>query len=99
MKMAEVIPLNKGKAFDEVVNYRPVSLLLTILNVLEKAVYVRLYRFLVKENTLYDSQHSFWNNRSCEQAISEVIGRILQGVVVVIVIVLVSIVDKLTCKL
>ena len=73
MTMAEVIPLNKGKAFDEVVNYRHVSLLLTILNVLEKAVYVRLYRFLEKDNTLYDSQHSFWNNRSCEQAISEVI--------------------------
>ena len=74
MKMAEVIPLHKGKAFDKVFNYRPVSLLLTILKVLEKAVYVRVYRFLEKNKILYDSQYGFCNSGSREQAISEVIG-------------------------
>ena len=49
MKMPEVTPLYKEKAFDEVINYRPVSLLLTISKVLEKAVYVRVYRFLEKK--------------------------------------------------
>ena len=42
MKIAEVIPLYKGKAFDQVINYRPISLLLTTLKVLEKAVYERV---------------------------------------------------------
>ena len=32
-----------------------------------------------KEAVLYDSQYGFWNSRSCEQAISEVIGKILQA--------------------
>ena len=40
MKKAEVIPLYKGKEFDLVVNYRPISLLLTILKVLEKSIFI-----------------------------------------------------------
>ena len=59
MKKAEVIPLYKGKEFDLVVNYRPISLLLTISKVLEKIVYKRVYSFLEKNNILYDSQYGF----------------------------------------
>ena len=36
MKLAEIVPLFKGKEEDMVVNYRPVSLLMTISKVLEK---------------------------------------------------------------
>ena len=39
MKNAEVIPLYEGMEFDKVINYRPVSLLIMISKVLEKAVY------------------------------------------------------------
>ena len=78
MKKAEIIPLYKGKEFDKVVNYQPVSLLLTISKVLEKAVYRRVYKFLHKHQVLYDSQYSFWNKRSCEQAIMELMGKVLQ---------------------
>ena len=74
MKIVEVIPLHKGKSFNKAVKYRPVSLLLTISKVLKKAVYVRVYRFLEKNKILYDSQYGFCNSRSCEQAISELIG-------------------------
>ena len=52
MKIAEVIPLYKGKEEDNVVNYRPVSLLMTISKVLEKIIYNRLYKFPLKHNTL-----------------------------------------------
>ena len=38
MKKVEIIPLYKGKEFNKVVKYHPVSLLLTISKVLEKAV-------------------------------------------------------------
>ena len=39
MKLAEVIPLYKNKATDHLVNYRPISLLVTTLKILKKIVY------------------------------------------------------------
>ena len=79
MKYAEVIPLYKGKEFDKVVNYRPVSLLITISKVLEKAIYLQVYQFLEQHKFLYNSQYGFRSKRSCEQAILELTGRILDG--------------------
>ena len=52
MKTAEVIPLYKGKETDEMINYRPVSLLMTISKVLEKIMYLRVYGFLIKNEAL-----------------------------------------------
>ena len=79
MKIAEVIPLYKGKEEDNVVNYRPVSLLMTISKVLEKIIYNRLYKFLLKHNILYDSQYGFRSKHSCEDAILEMVDRLLQA--------------------
>ena len=79
MKVAEIIPLYKGKEEDHVVNYRPVSLLMTISKVLEKIIYSRLYKFLTKHNILYDSQYGFRSKHSCEDAILEMVGRLLQA--------------------
>ena len=39
MKRAEVIPLCKGRDQDQIVNYRPILLLITISKVLEKLIY------------------------------------------------------------
>ena len=36
MKIAEVIPLYKGKQRDYMINYRPISLLMTISKLLER---------------------------------------------------------------
>ena len=55
MKKAEIIPLYKGKEFDKVINYHPVSFLVTVSKVLEKAVHKRVYHFLEKHKLLYDS--------------------------------------------
>ena len=79
MKIAEVILLYKGREQDLVVNYRPVSLLMTISKVLEKLVYIRLYKYLEKNNTLFDSQYGFRTKRSCEHAIFELISRLLHS--------------------
>ena len=79
MKLAEVIPLYKGKEKDMVVNYRPISLLITISKVLKKIAYHWVYNYLDKNDILYDSQYGFRNRRSCEQAITEFIGQILQA--------------------
>ena len=77
MKKAEIIPLFKGKESDQVINYRPISLLITILKVLEKIMYKKLYKFINKHDILYQSQYGFRNKYSCEQAILELTGQIL----------------------
>ena len=79
MKSAEVIPLFKGKEFDFITNYRPISLLLTVSKVLEKFIYKRVYKFLEKNKVIYASQYGFRHQRSCEQAIEELIGRLLHA--------------------
>ena len=79
MKLAEVISIYKGKEFDKVISYRPISLLITISKVLEKAVYTRVYQFLEKHDILYNSQYGFRNKRSCEQAILEMVEQVLQA--------------------
>ena len=79
MKLADVIPLYKGKDKDEVINYRPISLLITLSKILEKIIYKRIYNYLDKNNILYESQYGFRNKRSCEQAITELLGHILQA--------------------
>ena len=79
MKVSEIIPLYKGKEEDQVVNYRPVSLLMTISKILEKIIYNRLFKFLMKHNILYDSQYGFRSKHSCEDAILEMVSRVLQA--------------------
>ena len=79
MKWAEVIPLYKGISMDEMVNYRPISLLLILSKILEKVIYIRLYSYLENKGTLYGSQYGFQSKRSCEQAIMGLMGYVLQS--------------------
>ena len=79
MKIAEVIPLYKGKDIDSMINYRPISLLIMLSKLLEKIMYTGLYRYLETQNLLYPSQYGFRTKRSCEQAIMELVGNILQS--------------------
>ena len=79
MKRAEVIPLYKGKDMDVMVNYRPISLLITMSKILEKLMYTRLYSYLESNRLLYPSQYGFRTKRSCEQAIIELTGYALQS--------------------
>ena len=79
MKRAEVIPLYKGKDMDIMINYRPISLLITLSKLLEKIMYLRLYSYLEKNQLLYPSQYGFCSKRSCEQAITELVWYVLQS--------------------
>ena len=79
MKKAEIIPLYKGKEVDIVINYRPVSLLITISKVLEKLMYLRTSSFLEKHCIFYSSQYGFRANHSCEHAIMEMVGHVIQA--------------------
>ena len=60
-------------------NYRPISLLITLLKLLEKCMYTRLYTFLSVNNIFYKKQYGFRTNHSCEQAIQDLYGHILQN--------------------
>ena len=78
MKHAEVVPLYKSGLTNLTVNYRPISLLITISKLLEKVLYSRTYNFL-NDSQIYSSQYGFRKNHSCENAISELIGLIVKG--------------------
>ena len=58
-KYARVQPLFKRDSKTEVSNYRPISILCVVSKVLEKAVYVQVEDYLVKNNILYNFQSGF----------------------------------------
>ena len=79
MKMAEVIPLYKGKCKLEPGNYRPISLLLTMSKILEKLIYKRTYAFLNENNQIYHSQYGFRSKHSCKNAVGDLVSQILKN--------------------
>ena len=78
-KAADIIPLYKGGTRVNCTNYQPISLLLTMSKLLEKVIYKRVYGFLNSSNQICQSQYGFRTNYSCENAIQELLGKILKG--------------------
>ena len=79
MKLPEITPLHKGSELYYTTNYRPISLLLTILKLLEKIVYKRTYKFLNETDQFYNSQYGFRSSHSCEDAICELMGEVVKN--------------------
>ena len=79
MKLAKIVPLFKGKEDNMLVNYRLISLPMMISKVLEKIMYNKMYGFLSHNNIFFDSQYGFQSKRSCEHAIMEMVGHVLQA--------------------
>ena len=79
MKLADVVPLYKSKEKYLETNYQPISLLTTISKLLEKVVYKRVYKFLTDNNQLYESQYGFRSQHSCDNAVGEVVSRIVKN--------------------
>ena len=69
MKLAEVVPLYKGKEHYLENNYRPIPLLTTISKILEKKMYHCVYLFLHKTGQIYKNQYGFRAYHTCEHAI------------------------------
>ena len=78
-KLAEVVPLHKGKEKDQQNNYRPISLLCTLSKILEKIVYKRLYTFLDTSGQITQSQYGFRANHGCDHAVGELISEIVKN--------------------
>ena len=47
-KHAKVIPVHKGKERDDMINYRPISLISAIAKIFERLIYDQLYDYLSK---------------------------------------------------
>ena len=56
LKLAKVIPIFKSGKNDHSTNYRPISVLLCFSTILERIMYNRLYKYLTKNNLLFDKQ-------------------------------------------
>ncbi|CAM0512123.1 unnamed protein product [Fasciola hepatica] len=64
-RKAVVVPLYKGGANAEAVNYRPVSLTPVIGKVMERLLATRIRDHIGVYDLLSRQQHGFWKNRSC----------------------------------
>ena len=79
MKLAKVIPIYKNNDANQLINYRPISMLSTFSKILERAVHNRVSNFLQSHNLLYKSQYGFRTNHSTEQALIEIQNTVIQN--------------------
>ena len=79
MKLAEVVPLYKGGERSLETNYRPISLLTTLSKILEKIMYKRVYSFLNSTKQIYTKQYGFRFRHSTDQAVCEILAKILKN--------------------
>ena len=66
IKLARVTPIYKQGSKTDLGNYRPISVLPVISNILEKHVRKHFIAFLTKHDLLYKCQSGFRANLSCE---------------------------------
>ena len=78
-KIAKVIPIYRSKDSQLFENYHSISLLTVLSKILEKAIYKRLYIFLLKENILFTSQFGFRHGHSTIQASTDFLFNVFQG--------------------
>jgi hypothetical protein len=71
MKLAKVLPIFKSGEASDISNYRPISLLPVISKLLEKAVHMRLYKYLHKHKIFIPAQYGFRESLSTDLAILE----------------------------
>ena len=78
LKYAHIIIIKKSakKPEDEVKSYRPISLLPIIGKCIEKIVRKRLVHLQTINNWKHTNQFGFQEGKSCEMAVSKLVGRI-----------------------
>ena len=75
-KIARITPIYKGGDKENVVNYRPISVLPCFSKMLERIVYNRLYLYLTENNLLYNKQFGFQKGDSTDHAIVQLADQI-----------------------
>ena len=69
LKISKIIPIFKSDNASLVQNYRPISILPAISNIFERAVYNRIFQFLVDNDLLYKHQYGFRPGHSTSHAL------------------------------
>jgi hypothetical protein len=77
LKYSIVKPIYKNGDKLMMSNYRPISLLTSFSKVLEKLIYIRLYKHISVNNILVKEQYGFRSNSSTEKASYKLIDEIL----------------------
>ena len=67
-KVAKITPIFKSGNTSLTENYRPISVLLVLSKILEKAMHLELISYLEREKLLHDSQYGFRSKRSTKLA-------------------------------
>ena len=73
LKLGKVIPVYKKKEKFLPGNYRPISILNFFSKIFEKAMYKRLYGFLIQHNILYKYQFGFRQDHSTTLALIQIL--------------------------
>ena len=68
LKISKTIPLFKKRDASNISNYRPISLLPTISQVLERVIYKQLCDYFNNNNLLAEQQYGFHAHHSTELA-------------------------------
>lgn len=76
LKTARVIPIFKSGSRRAVENYRPISVLPFLNNIVERSIYNRLNDFLDRCNVLYDYQYGFRSKCGTSTALAEIVASI-----------------------
>ena len=76
LKIAKIIPLFKNGDKKKITNYRPVSILPIFSKILEKLMYSRVIKFIVKYNVLYQLQFGFREQHSTSLALSYLVDKV-----------------------
>ena len=76
--LPEKLKIAKKGSLSDISNYRPISLLPSISEILEKLIFKQLSTYLNEHKLLYDSQYGFRVGHSTELASIELIDRITQ---------------------
>ena len=71
LKNAKVVPLYKSECCKDLINYRPISLLVSISKIYERVMQRRLYSYLGIYNLLYDKQFGFRKKHCTIDALAE----------------------------
>ena len=75
-KIARITAIYKGVDKENVVNYRPISVLLCFPKIMEKIIYNRLYLYLTENNLLCNKQFAFQKGHSTDHAIVQLADQI-----------------------
>ena len=79
LKIARVIPLFKSGDKNDIINYRPISLLPVFSKIYEKLIHSRVSSFLEKHNIIYHKQFGFRKRHSTIHALNTAVTQIVHS--------------------